>query len=184
MKSVRILLMLACASALLSGDTRADTGCCEHCGCRHKVKKVCRLVCETKKEKKAEYCCETEDFCVPGRSQRCGTTCDCDGHRKPVWKPTCARVRTKTKLVKKEVTKEVPTWKWVVEEICCDCQANLEHETAREVAENPAESAGGEVLAASVEEEIRDEARPESVNPRGKSTRRPRKNFLSVIFPQ
>lgn len=98
---------------------------CHHCGCHTKCKKVCRLVCGTKKETKTEYTSECEDFCVPGPSHKLGYTYECDEHghkhRKPIWKPTCAKVHTRKKLVKKEVTKEVPDYQWVVEEYCCIC---------------------------------------------------------------
>lgn len=101
-------------------------GCCPHCGCAT-TKKVCRLKPDVKKEKEVQYSCITEDFCVPGPSDPCGCkwVCDENGHRhkETVWKPNCAEVRTKAKLVKKEVVHEKSTFKWVVEEVCCECHA-------------------------------------------------------------
>jgi hypothetical protein len=98
---------------------------CQHCGCQRNCRKVCRLVCETKKEKKTEYSSECEDFCLPGPSRKCGVHfhCDCNGaHRKIIWQPTgCAKVHTRKTLVKEEVSKEVPSYKWVVDEYCCVC---------------------------------------------------------------
>lgn len=97
---------------------------CQHCGCQRNCKKVCRLECGKKKETKIEYASECEDFCVPGPSKKCGVKveCDCKGrHRTIIWQPTCAKVYTRKTLVKKEVTKEVPSYKWVVEEYCCVC---------------------------------------------------------------
>jgi hypothetical protein len=98
---------------------------CHHCGCQRDCKKVCRLEVKTKKKKDVEYSCECEDFCVPGPSKRCGfrIDSDCNGHpqRTFIWQPQCAKVYTRKKLVAKEVTKEVPDYKWVVEKYCCVC---------------------------------------------------------------
>jgi len=106
-------------------DVRAEHRHCDHCGCHQNCKKYCRLVCGTKTETKTVYSCESEDYCVPGPSKKCGVKCECDceghKHRTTIWKPTCAKVRTRTNLVKKEIKKEVPDYKWVVEEICRGC---------------------------------------------------------------
>jgi hypothetical protein len=123
------LIALSLSLAFVS-NVLAD--CCDHCGCDCGCRKVCHLKCDVKKVTKIEYSCECEDFCVPGKSQKCGTKCECHckqcllGCRehcceKPVYKPTCAEVHTKKKLIKHEVTKEVPTYKWVVETVCDDC---------------------------------------------------------------
>lgn len=123
---MRYCILLATTAVLLACATRAEAGrfFCHHCGCCQNCKKVCRLKCEKKKETTTEYTCECEDFCIPGPSKKCGvkTQCACDGHHRAIlWQPTCARVHTRKKLVKKEVTKEVPDYKWVVEEYCCAC---------------------------------------------------------------
>jgi hypothetical protein len=118
-------LLFAAATVLVFVSSAQAGHFCHHCGCDRNCKKVCRLECGTKKETKTEYAAECEDFCVPGHSKKCGVKieCDCDGHhhRKVIWQPTCAKVHTRKKLVKKEVTKEVPDYKWVVEEYCCVC---------------------------------------------------------------
>lgn len=122
---------------------------CHHCGCHTKCKKVCRLVCGTKKETKTEYACECEDFCVPGPSHKLGYLHECDEHghkhRKPIWNPTCAKVHTRKKLVKKEVTKEVPDYQWVVEEYCCICGTfvKIERDTASGKDNKTSDSAKG-----------------------------------------
>jgi len=91
--------------------------------------KICRVICETKKVKEVKYKCECEDFCVPGPSENLGKVCETDEcgkvHHRIQWRPGCAEVYTKTKLIKYEETKEVPSWKWVVEEVpcCAPCQA-------------------------------------------------------------
>lgn len=118
-----VILLAACAWFLMAVGAVAGHFC-KHCGCQRNCRKVCHLVCEKKEETKIEYTCECEDFCIPCPSKKCGikVECDCDGkHRKIVWQPTCAKVHTRKKLVKKETKKEVPNYKWVVEEYCCVC---------------------------------------------------------------
>ncbi|HVC93726.1 MAG TPA: hypothetical protein VND64_08550 [Pirellulales bacterium] len=125
MKSLGIALVVGLGLVAWASNVQAGQRHCDHCGCRQNCKKYCRLVCGTKTETKVEYSCVSEDYCVPGPSQKCGVKCeyDCQGHkhRRTIWKPTCAKVRTRTNLVKKEVKKEVPDYKWVVEEICPGC---------------------------------------------------------------
>jgi hypothetical protein len=67
-----------------------------------------------------------EDFCVPGPSCCCGKVnkhdeCGCWSYK--IWKPNCGCVRTRKTLVKKEVTRKVPTTKWVVENVCAHCKS-------------------------------------------------------------
>jgi hypothetical protein len=123
MKAFAMAVLIVLAGHV--SKTQAGHHYCRHCGCQQHCKKVCRLICGTKKEVKPVYCCECEDFCVPGPSVRCGVQCECNrlGIKccHAVYKPTCAEVRTKKVLVKKEIEKEVPAYKWVVEEVCCQC---------------------------------------------------------------
>jgi len=123
MKNLRMVLAVGLVAWV--SDVQAGYRHCDHCGCRQNCKKYCRLVCGTKTETKTVYSCESEDYCVPGPSEKCGVKCECDceghKHRTTIWKPTCAKVRTRTNLVKKEIKKEVPDFKWVVEEICGGC---------------------------------------------------------------
>ena len=120
----RNVILAAIAALLLAVQAQAGHFC-HNCGCQRNCRKVCRLECGKKKETKTEYSCECEDFCVPGHSKKCGVKveCDCNGHRHRsiIWQPVCAKVHTRKKLVKKDVTKEVPDYKWVVEEYCCVC---------------------------------------------------------------
>jgi hypothetical protein len=107
--------LAACLVALtLIATAVRSTGseeCCSYCGCHNRLKKVCRLVCDTKKVTETHYDVKCEDICIHGRSQKCG--CECI--------PTCKKVKTVKKLMKIETTKEVPVYKCVVETICCDC---------------------------------------------------------------
>lgn len=129
-------LLAALAAGPLGASAQADDCCCRcgnHCG----VRKVCRLVCSTEEISTYCYGCKCEDICLPGKSCRgclhsecvCGEDCpeNCCEHRPSChlewfdWRPSCAKVRTVKKLVKYKLTREIPSWKWVVEEVCCDC---------------------------------------------------------------
>jgi hypothetical protein len=135
----RIVISALASLACWANFAWAD--CCEHCGCQCQCQKTCRLICETKKETKTTYCCECEDFCVPGPSDRCLTYDEC-GKKKWVYTPTCATVRSRTKLVKKDVTKEVPAYRWVVENLCESCA----NKSNSEQQQKPAPAAGKDVL--------------------------------------
>lgn len=91
---------------------------CPRCGVC--LKKVCRPVCETKEVKEVEWGVACEEFCVPGPSRRVACADDC-GRPATQWVPACGQVRTRKKLVKKEVAKQVPSVRWVVETVACDC---------------------------------------------------------------
>jgi hypothetical protein len=139
-RSIFLLAALAIAANSFAGDESRDCACSQ-CGCQAHCHKRCRLVCEMKDVKKVCYTCKCEDFCVPGPSCVCGEVCECDPcssgcsckclsclfgdgttHRK-IWKPSCeTRLFTRNKLYKYEVTKQVPTYKWVVEYCCNSCQ--------------------------------------------------------------
>lgn len=98
--------------------------CCDHCGCQCNCRKICRVVCEKKIIKKPCYECKCEDFCVPGPSCKVCTKCECDCcgcTRRNIWKPGCAEVRSRVKLYKTEIEKEVCEYKWVVEYLCPTC---------------------------------------------------------------
>ena len=120
---------ICCALVLLAGATAQAGDCCEGCGCDALCCKVCRCVPSTKKVTKTEYSCECEDFCVPGPSLRTVCHDEC-GKKKIVYTPTCAEVRTRKKLVKKETSKDVPTTKWVVENLCPKCASQKTSEPA------------------------------------------------------
>lgn len=129
---------VACLVAYASA-VAGDRGC-SHCGRKCDCEKVCRLIVEEKKVDVVCWGCQCEDFCVPGPSQRgcenCETVCDfCvaakpgDPAAKPKkfvwydWTPSChADVFTRKKLMKKTVTKTVPRYQWVVEDLCPHCE--------------------------------------------------------------
>jgi hypothetical protein len=131
------LIVLATNVGYSFGSQRA----CAHCGCSAECGKFCRLVCEEKKVEVFCYGCKREEFCVPCASKpgRCHCECVCDDceHRidpnAPVAKPKrfiwfdwfsgSARVYTRVKLVRKTETVTMPSYRWVVEDLCPDCAA-------------------------------------------------------------
>jgi hypothetical protein len=137
--ALAILLVLALAVRAAAGE-----GCCAHCGCADGCQKVCRLVEEDKKVETICWGCKCEDFCVHGPSKRgckhckdvcetCDDGCDCEAtHAEPKkfvwydWIPGCAKVHTRKKLMKKVVVTKVPSFKWVVEDLCPKCDADCE----------------------------------------------------------
>ena len=130
MRTLLTSTALLTVAFLSAGAFRLDAKdhCCTQCGCSHGLRKVCRLVCETAEVTETKFDCECEDFCVPCPSEKCGTHCECDckSHHsvscKTIWKPSShAQVRTRKLLVKKEVKKVVPKYRWVVEYVCDGC---------------------------------------------------------------
>jgi hypothetical protein len=114
---------------------------CADCGC-HKAcqKKMCQVVCETKKVKKSCWCVECAEVgtLLPGHRElfkadgcgQCGATscektCDQGGKKecgaKCAVAPRCDKIRTVKKLVKKEYEVEVPVYKCVAKYTCGDC---------------------------------------------------------------
>lgn len=122
---------------LIQPDSWLDTN---HDNKSHGCQKICRLVCEEKKVDVVCWGCKSEDFCLGGPSKLdCRHTelvCEsCDDPKAPFvqakkfvwsdWLPSCsAKVHTKKKLMKKVVTQKVPSFKWVVEDLCEKCEAN------------------------------------------------------------
>ncbi|MBL8850775.1 MAG: hypothetical protein JNG89_13930 [Planctomycetaceae bacterium] len=116
---------------------RPGDGCCDHCGGRSGVRKICRRVDEQKKVTITCWGCDEEDFCVPGCStpgcEHSEDVCGCsDGCCRSLWvRPfvwtewtpsDCASIFTRKKLMKRTVTKTVPSYKWVVEDLCSSCR--------------------------------------------------------------
>jgi hypothetical protein len=93
---------------------------CDQCG-RHVacLQKTCQVVCGVKKETKTCWCVECQEICplMPGCHHHCD---ECP----PL--PRCGTPKCVKKLVKKEYQVEVPQYKCVVRNLCCEC---LEHES-------------------------------------------------------
>lgn len=137
--SLALCLALLIATAT-GGSASAFDGHCAHCGCKCQCDQTCRLVRE---EKKVDIVCwgmTCEDFCQPGCGKVCEKHCeevceDCDKPCDPSvpctppqkfvwyeWIPGCSKgIQTKRKLMKKTITKKIPSYKWVVEDLCPAC---------------------------------------------------------------
>jgi hypothetical protein len=127
---------------IFSGAVQAVTNglcSCAHCGRSSACQKTCRLVCEEKKVEVIHFGCQCEHFCIGGPSkpgcQHCeclpgssDANCDCTS---PIaapkkflwteWIPGGASVFTKKKLMRKTETVTVKSYKWVVEDVCQQC---------------------------------------------------------------
>jgi hypothetical protein len=137
-------LALVSAAVLAATVHAAGDDCpCVHCGCSVGCQKVCRLVCEEKKVDVVCWGCLCEDFCVPKHSKPgclhskpvctdckvCLEDCTKSFHAEPKrflwtdWCPSCAKIFTRKKLMKKIETVTVPSYKWKVECLCPRCEA-------------------------------------------------------------
>jgi hypothetical protein len=137
--SCALALGVVFASAIQS--IAGGLGLCAHCGCNGSCQKVCRLVCEDKKVEVIHFGCQCEHFCIGGPSKpgcqhceclpgSCDENCDCKSPfaapKKFLWTewiPGCANVFTKKKLMRKTETVTVKSYKWVVEDVCANCDA-------------------------------------------------------------
>lgn len=126
----RFALSLVAFSVLLGGSiagaAKPAEKKCDRCGIATcDLRKCCKPVPVEIEKKEVCYDCKCEDFCVPGRSILCETKChedDCGCWVENVWKPTCAEVRTRNVMVKKEVTRKSQGFKWEMQNLCCACQ--------------------------------------------------------------
>lgn len=102
-RSLVILASLLLVGAAIGFDGYAEG---KDVACRPACQKCCKIVCEMKKVKKTVWAVECEEFCVPRPSLRgCCVT--------------CGKVRCRRKLLKKEITVEVPVYKCVVVDCTC-----------------------------------------------------------------
>lgn len=120
--------VLACDPSCGVGHHCARCGGCNGC-CQ-----VCRLVCKEKELKVTCWASECKPFCVPCPSCQGGKNAECvdcahggnGGSKKLVWWDWCpgdAKVHSKKVLLKKEVKKKVPSYEWVIENLCAACQS-------------------------------------------------------------
>jgi hypothetical protein len=128
---------LLSANAAAAADRCGTPACCnrthERCP-RCGVPKTCKVVCEMQKVTKTVWTVECEEFCAAlprcaaacqpcsgcGKAScaSCESCCDpCASLCRPMVPPQCGKVRCRKKLVKKEITCEVPVYKCVV--VCC-----------------------------------------------------------------
>ena len=124
---VVFICMAAVGLAADSADQLPDhrDGHCDRCGSCQCIRRV--PVSKPAMIEKTKVCWDAkcEDVVVPGPSCLCGKhhgrdDCGCFWYQ--LWKPTWAKVITKTVPVKREVTRKVPGFEWTVEERCCHCR--------------------------------------------------------------
>ena len=129
MKSILLTACVLAAAFVLAEEPEKlpdnRDGYCDRCGSCQCIRRV--PVSKPVMKKKTKVCWDTkcEDVILPGPSCLCGKhhgrdDCGCFWYQ--LWKPTWAKVITKTVPVKREVTREVPGFEWTVEERCCHCQ--------------------------------------------------------------
>jgi hypothetical protein len=141
MKLMHIGIAGLLAAVLAAGTAERAHGGenCEHCQSKPGCKKVCRLVREEKKVAITCWGCLHEDFCVPGPSKpgckhREQVCADCPADSTAVktgpkhfvwfdWIPGRAKVYTRHKLMKKTETRTVPSYRWVIENVCDECES-------------------------------------------------------------
>jgi hypothetical protein len=115
---------------------------CARCGSEAECRKVCHLVCEDKKVSVTMWAGKAEEICVPGPSKLVCERCKMVGceNRDPnvpcakpkkftwtTWKPWRAPdVYTANKLMKRTTTQTIPSYKWVTEDLCPECQASVD----------------------------------------------------------
>lgn len=136
MVNLRLFLTTVLFASMTWGEVYAGGHCCEQCGHECKTSRVCHVIVEMKKVPKTCYSCECEDFCVPGPSKRCGRAPEPDDSACGElclqerwywnWIPGCAKVYKRSKLIKKVTQVEVPSFKWVVEDLCPECRAKAQ----------------------------------------------------------
>jgi hypothetical protein len=102
----------------------AQEGTCARCGCCACLQRVCVAKPIEKEVVKVCWSVACEEVCIPGPSTPCGVQherdkCGCWSYR--LWKPSCARIKTRHVPVKTEVKRKVPAYEWVVEYRCANC---------------------------------------------------------------
>ena len=102
MRTLLAALVVTCLLAVPS-VVAADDGCAPCC--KPACAKCCKVVCELKEVKKTVWKVECEEFCVPEPGRGCCV------------KP--GKVRTRKKLLRKEITVKVPVYRCVVVDCTC-----------------------------------------------------------------
>lgn len=125
--------------------------CCQRCGRDCECRRVCHCVPFDKKVQVVCWGCSEKEICIPDPSIR-----GCE-HREDVcdncphgcrrnhgivwwdWTPCGAKTLTKRKLMKKVVTRKIPSYKWVTEDLCDACASDCAQPTPSGKPTNPIE---------------------------------------------
>jgi hypothetical protein len=137
----RAFVVLLAATLGTPGPCGAGEACCAQCGRWAPCEKACRLV---ESEKQVEVVCwgaRREEFCIPGPSKLVGVrreavcaACEIGEEGEGVssqprrrvwfdWRPGCAKIQVRTKLMKRVETKSVPVREWAAVDLCPECRA-------------------------------------------------------------
>jgi hypothetical protein len=181
----------------LSAQVFAGDHCCGACGCQNNCKKVCRLECGMKTVITYDWAVDCEDYCVPGIGGcKVGEQCLRDAQTRhgcrieEIWKPNCCnKIRTRRTPVKIPIITQVPSYRCVVECVCCGCghsdvdvQATAEMERLREQGLLPGLAEREQVTQTSAEEPVATVERTEAVAP-SSSTGRATSGLLKLFMP-
>ncbi len=147
-----VIAGLLTVSLAVAGDSRgghAGIGILKNC-CKCGAETNCKIVQETKKVKKTVWVVECEEFCPLLPGPKCGCECGekdcggcqakscdpCDVLKRKITPPVGGKVRTRKKLVRKEIVCEVPVFRCVP--VCCKgCDEPMSEEPALKVAPTP-----------------------------------------------
>ena len=124
---------------------------CDHCGCQAECRRICRVESTEKEISTTHWGIACEEFCIPGPTlpmcKHCETVCDdAKDDKAPFSRPkrlqwtqwgpgNHAWTKNRAKLMKRIVTKKVPCFKWVTEDLCAECQEALAAKAPQEPSE-------------------------------------------------
>jgi hypothetical protein len=149
MKTMILSLAAVAGFALQApSSAKAGDGCCACCGCQNECEMTCHLVKYMKKVTVTCYGCKCQHICLPSPScpgcehcegccdGQCGAGCGCDCNHRPdchlIWRDwcpgECATPLTAKQLVKYEVTKEIPAYRWEAVPMCAGCAEKAKEE--------------------------------------------------------
>lgn len=163
-QSGTILLTVVCTMALGAAAAPANDRC-NRCAAKQS-EKVCRLVCVKKVVEVPCYSSKYETFCVGGPCRKackqceaactdgkgtcshkggCSSCASCQtgllkGNRFAYQEtiPSCPKQFTKKILLRKMVKKEVTVYKWVLEDLCAECESKTPQPVVPKSAHIPA----------------------------------------------
>jgi len=135
-------LSAAMLAVILVKVAMAAEYCCERCGCKSGVRKICRPIVTTRRVEVTYWDSVCDEICLPKKVQcpggacgscgRCGTgdvKCGDGGYGGEQGFNSCGadpcagccKVRTRNRLLRRTEFREVPVVYWVVEYVCDSC---------------------------------------------------------------
>ncbi|HUT13351.1 MAG TPA: hypothetical protein VMY42_22880 [Thermoguttaceae bacterium] len=141
-RNVYQTLSAAALAVILMEAAVAAEHCCDQCGCKSGVRKICRPIVTTRRVEVTYWDSVCDEICLPkqvqcpdggcGKCGRCGVGDDkcgeggcggVQGYNSCGADPCagCCKVRTRNRLLRKTEFREVPVVYWVVEYVCDGC---------------------------------------------------------------